>query len=251
MAPEKTRAIILKILPYRESSYIVYLFTEMHGLVHSIAKGIRRQKRGISFLERGFLIENILYVRPNRDLHIMGNIQVLDFFPDIRSNLPKGAVRDAAFETILSAITVTDPHPELFDFFRKFLEALETSTVKESVPFSLWRFFMTFADMLGFRLNIRKCARCGKPIDDQISFLNFSKGGVECGACVRTVSESVRLRPEILNFLSDPSVESCSIKAALSQKEIKQATRTLSDYCRYHFDVRGEPKALDFLEGMV
>ena len=250
MAPQKNRAIILKILPYRESSYIVYLFTEAHGLVHSIAKGIRRQKRGINFLERGFLIENMLYVRPNRDLHIMGNVQVLDFFPEIRSSLSKGAVRDTAFETVLSAITVTDPHPELFDFFSSFLETLGTSPEKECVPFALWRFFITFADIMGFKLNTERCARCGRPADDQVSFLNFSKGGIECGGCVKTLSQSARIRPEVLKFLSSPDVEAGLLKSALSRMEINQTTRALSDYCRYHFDVRGEFKSLDFLEGM-
>ena len=84
MGAEKTKALILQVLPYRESSCILYLFTEKHGLIHGIAKGIRRKKSKQDLIERGFLVELIVYIRPHRELHTLSSIHVLEFFSAVR-----------------------------------------------------------------------------------------------------------------------------------------------------------------------
>src|SRR4029453_8299073 len=44
MATEKTRAIVLKVVEFSESSCVVTLFTEDFGKVGALAKGARRPK---------------------------------------------------------------------------------------------------------------------------------------------------------------------------------------------------------------
>jgi DNA repair protein RecO len=128
MAIEKTKAFILKTLPYRETSGIFYLLTEQQGLVHGIAKGIRKKKPGTCVPERGFLIETLVYIKPHRELHTLGEVQMVGYYPAIRSDLVKCAIRDAAFETILTNVSVGFPAPELFSLVAAYCDALEERT---------------------------------------------------------------------------------------------------------------------------
>jgi DNA repair protein RecO (recombination protein O) len=250
MAPTKTRAVVLKVLPYRESSYIVHLFTESHGLLHGIAKGMRKAKAGQSFLERGFLVELLAYVRPQRELHTLGSIQVLEFCPGTRSSLLKSAVRDAAFELVLSAVRVTDPHPELFAFFQEVLLEIERREDRRVYPWTLWAFYYRFAAMLGFALDLDRCARCGRSIGAGKAFVNVGRGALECERCSPSRPEARLLHGAPMRFLRGEESETAE-DADLPAGEKKRLTRLLADYCRYHFDVRAESKALDFLEGLV
>jgi DNA repair protein RecO len=250
MSAEKTRALVLKIIPYRESSCIVHLFTEAHGLIHGIAKGIRRSKSKQDILERGYLIELIVYIKLTRDLHTVSAVHVIEFFPAIRSNLIKSALRDAAFETILAAITVTDFHPELYAFFQKFLEYLEQSSEKECHPAAIWLFYHRFAQHMGFGLDLQHCITCGNELNGD-AVLVMNKGGLECKECSTGTHDRFLVPHTVLTYLTHGSPKPQLLRKNLSSGSLKNITWLLADYCRYHFDTQREFKALAFLDEMV
>ena len=124
MSAEKTDSVILSVAPYRETSCILRLFTHTHGLVHGIAKGARGGGKSSTPLDRGFLLESLLYYKPNRELHTLGSPHVTNFFPAIRSDITKSALRDVALELYLKSITQSEPHPELFELLVSFLTGM-------------------------------------------------------------------------------------------------------------------------------
>ena len=164
MAVDKTQAVILKLIPYRESSAILYLLTEHHGIVHGIAKGLRKQKAQTTFFERGFLIECLLYTKPNRDLHTIGDMNVIQFYPGMRTNLVAAAIRDTVFETILKTISSSYPYPELFALVVQVLETLNTPALQHIHCAHLWWFYRDFFALIGFELNGTQCNACSKPL---------------------------------------------------------------------------------------
>lgn len=250
MGAEKSKALVLKVLPYRESSYILHLFTEKHGLIHGIAKGIRRKKSKQDFLERGFLIELIVYIKPHRELHTVGSLHVLEFFPSVRTSLIKSALRDAAFETVLAAITVSDFHPELHEFFHKFMQYLQRASEKECHPFALWLFYHRFSQHMGFGLDLKRCISCRSELKND-AYMTMSKGGLECGSCKKTTHENLLIPKMVLSFLKHGSPKPEKLRKDLTPQETKKITWLLADYCRYHFDTRKEYKALQFLDEMT
>lgn len=250
MGAEKTKALILQVLPYRESSCILYLFTERHGLIHGIAKGIRRKKSQQDLIERGFLIELIVYVRPHRELHTVSSIHVLEFFPAVRSSITKNALRDVAFETVLSAITESDFHPELYELFVKFMQHLQDTPEKECHPFALWLFYHRFSQHMGFELNLKKCITCGVEIK-KTAYMNMKKGGLDCGKCSKSKSEFQLISGAVLSYLKHGSPKPLMLRKELTPKTLKRITHLLADYCRYHFDIQKEYKALVFLDEMA
>jgi DNA repair protein RecO len=249
MSPTTTHAYILRVLPFRESSVIGYLFTESHGLIHGVARGIRTPKKGV-FVERGMLVETVLYVRPGRDLHTLGATAVVEAFGAIRGSLLKTAVRDVAFEVALSGISQADPHPELFGFFAKFLHFLESCPETHAYPFALWRFLYRFAALLGFGLPIDRCMSCGGELS-RGGELDIASGGLQCDRCALRTRSTRFLPPAALAVLRGSLRDATELDDTLDPHERRRVTRLLADFCRYHFEVREEYRSLAFLEGVV
>ena len=249
MAPHKIQAVVLKALPYRESSYILHLFAQEHGLLHGVAKGVRKSKTGQVYIERGFVIECLAYIRPNRDLHTLGSIQVQEYYPNTRASIERAAVRDAAFELALAAITVAEPHPELFDQFKTFLAAVEGLDEPAVNPFALWKFYGDFCAMTGVGIELDRCAKCGGAVADGRLYLNMAQGGVECARCTMSHHESGTIGPLVRKLLKGEAGEQ-DLAQTGERRNTGRVTKLLADYCRYHFDLKADFKAVEFLKGL-
>ncbi|HAJ78817.1 MAG TPA: DNA repair protein RecO [Fibrobacteres bacterium] len=245
MAIEKINAFVLKTIPYRESSGIFYLLTKHHGLVHGIARGIRRKKSSASFLERGFLIETLLYVKPNRELHTMGDAHVINYFPSTRREIVKSAMRDAAFETILAAVSVGFPSPELYFVVTRFMTLLENQTCNN--PRLLWSFYREFSSSLGFGLDCNDCITCSKNLlNFSTSYLLIDKGGFVCKDCAQG--------KDVRNMIPSSVLAGLTLEVYgellnnITVIESRRITRLFASYCHYHCEKVLEHKALDFLD---
>lgn len=250
MTIEKTKAFILKTLPYRESSGIFYLLTERQGVIHGIAKGIRKKKSGSCFPERGFLIEALVYSKPHRELHTLGDVQMIDYYPRIRNDLFKSAVRDAAFETLLASVATGFPSPELFTLLSEFCTALEARAGR-LFPL-IWHFYAAFSRCMGFGMDSERCVVCKKEFTDVGVFLAIEKGGFTCGQCASVGGKGTILPAAVLRLLAAQSM-SClpSHPEGLSREDERRITRLLASFCHYHSDTRLDYKALEFLDSLL
>ncbi|MBD3241946.1 MAG: DNA repair protein RecO [Chitinivibrionales bacterium] len=244
MAPQKTRAILLQILPYRESSGIVYLYTERSGLVHGIAKGIRRSGKQAQPFERGMLIECLVYERPQRSLHTLGSLAVLEYFPSLRRDLLCSAMRDAAFEMIIRSMHPDEPHQPLFDYLLAFLEHMDTGSA--AFPFALWRFYLDFARLMGFGIDLSRCGMCGGVLRPENGCaLIVERGLAACDQCT-SPCDARRLPPALLIGTDQPGSSPKQLEQ-LPRAEQMRITRLLAAFCRHHFDLRSELRSLDFV----
>ncbi len=251
MAIEKTKAFVLKTLPYRETSGIFYLLTERQGIVHGIAKGIRKKKASACFLERGFLIETLIYSKPHRELHTLGDIHIVTYYPAIRKDLIKSALRDAVFETFLTNVSAGFPVPELFSLATRFLVCLEQQ--KGNTPALLWSFYYEFSAFLGYRLNCDACVSCGRNFSvSQAAYLVYEKGGFACDRCVGQKDMRHRVPPPLLKALalSDDCTLAEGIET-LPAAERRCITRLFASYCHYHSETASDYKALEFLDSLL
>jgi DNA repair protein RecO len=251
MASEKTIALVLKTLPFRETSGIFHLLTTNHGLVHGIAKGIRKKKTSASFLERGFLIETVVYIKPHRDLCILGDIHIVDFYPLTRVGLIENALRDAMFEMVLATVSAGHPYPELFLLLKRFLEELEARRPRPSARF-LWRFYQEFSLIMGFGFDLGKCVVCHKPMAAfSGGYLVVEKGGVTCYNCSAYKKSENFVPRQALDFLDNGISLKNKEMQAFSHNETRRLTRLFASYCQYHCDKHFEHKALLFLDSLL
>ena len=253
MAVEKIHAIILKTLPYRESSSILYLLTEHQGIVHSIAKGLRKQKATTAFFERGFTIECLLYTKPQRDLHTIGSMHVVQFFPALRMNLLCSAIRDTAFETILKTITPAYPYPEIFKLTLQLLQELNMPAEQQKHIISLWRFYRDFVSLTGFGLNGNECLACLRPLADDAhgAHLITGKGGFICNQCSPLNNAGTYFSAPTLQLLFGNVANPDQIPPEITASEARRITRLFDSYCHYHGNTNADNKALYFFETIV
>jgi DNA repair protein RecO (recombination protein O) len=248
MSIEKSVHLVLAVMPYRETSAIVTLLSHRFGRVSGIARGVRRKPRAPLVLERGQLVELVLYVKPHRDLHTIGSISVVNYYPGIRSSLGRFALRDAAFELILRSMSASETHGDLFEYAVAFLDRLECTPVSPFPIETLWHFFSGWAVLHGFSLNFETCVRCADSrVATEGGVLATDRGGLVCCACSGAHAAACA------SFLPGPVVlllRGEGLAPALPGSEQRRVTRLLAGYCRYHLDIRAEFKTLDFLESV-
>lgn len=248
MSIQKTSAVILSIMPYRESSAIVTLYTSDYGRISGIAKGIKRRLKYAVPLERGFLVDLLIYNKNNRDLHTLADIQIAQYYPQIRDDLYKTAIRDAAFELLIKSVLLSDSHPELFSLLNKFLEILQITESKERCFFLLWKFYFKVADLLGFAIHLETCRICGQSsLIANGGFLIIESGGLYCTQCAsKRPATDTFVNGEVLR-----SIIGSSSPASINHRELMRVTKIAASYCRFHLDIKNEFKTLQFIEQML
>ena len=277
MPAEKAESVILSVIPYRETSCILRLFTRSLGLVHGIAKGARKSGKSATPLDRGFLLDALVYHRPNRELHTLGGLHVANFFPGIRSDLTKAAVRDIALELYLKSITQSEPHPELFDLIASFLVDMEESSRPELLFPLLWRFIHKYCLMTGFGIDTKYCKVCGgnihhAAINTNIDtaaagnryLLEFDSGALICGKCALSKAGGRAIArfgvdngidASIIRFIdgidsNDISRTDINPLHDYRKSEHLRITELLLLYCRRHLDIRSQFNSLEFVKSM-
>lgn len=121
----RTRAILLRLRRWHETSFILTWLTRDFGKLKTLAKGARRPKS----LMRGaldlFFCDEILFLRSGKsELHLLQEAAVVESFPRIRGNLR--AFHAASYFTVLcDQMTAPEhPAPELYGLLEEFLAAL-------------------------------------------------------------------------------------------------------------------------------
>jgi DNA repair protein RecO (recombination protein O) len=182
MASEKTTAIVLRTVPFSETSLVVTLFTRDFGKVGALAKGARRPKGPFEAALDLLSVCRIVFIRKSGD--------VLDLLTEAKLDRRfRAAGRDlnrlyAAYYVaeLLNELTDPhDPHPELFDIADQTLCTLDGETSPASAL--LW-FELQTLTQVGHGPSLDACAACGRELEHaaRVPF-GLMAGGVLCGEC--------------------------------------------------------------------
>ncbi len=184
MSIQRTEAVILKTIPFGETSKIVTALTRDHGKVSLIAKGARdvKSKYGGS-LELFTHVQVIFYERETRDMQYLSDVAVIDPFLKIRDDLPLTYTALSIIEICQRAVHGNETTKDLFDASIQSLKMIEENPKRAMM--ALITFLALAADHLGFRLNVT-CDACQDVLaHDTLSF-NIEKGCLSCEACPAT-----------------------------------------------------------------
>src|SRR6185503_8943788 len=126
MPAEKTRAIILKLIEFSETSCVVTLFTEDFGKVGALAKGARRPKGPFEGALDLLALVRIVFLRKSSDsLDLLTEARLERRFRSGQRDLPRLYAGYYVAELLAELTASGDPHPELFVAGEQTLEALD------------------------------------------------------------------------------------------------------------------------------
>lgn len=183
MAPISTPAVLLRAHDYGDSSRILRFYTQAHGLVSVVAKGVRgRLGKGAGGLASFASGELSVYMKSHRDLHTMRDFSSRRMREGLSRDMLRFAGASAVAELVLSH-TEQEPHAALFQALENALDRLDEVDALE-LPGTVLTGLWTVTEELGFAPQIDACVRCGVALGDaDIGRFDLAAGGVRCPSC--------------------------------------------------------------------
>jgi DNA repair protein RecO (recombination protein O) len=200
MSLQKTSALVLKSIDWKDSSKITTLFTRELGKLNVIAKGAKKSgSRYRGLLESLNLIEAFIYLSPSRELQTLGDISLEYSFNTMRRDLLKTGYAFGVLELLDSFFAYSNPDSTFFDFNKRMLQALEDSD-NEQVIF--WYYLLKLASYLGFKPEFTLCRKCGEQVSgDEIHF-SMNEGSVICKSCLPAGENGLKISKADLKILA-------------------------------------------------
>ena len=127
-----SKAVVLKAIPFQESSIIANVLTDNQGKQALIAKGARRPKSPMrAMLEPGNLISVVYNLKQGRDMHVLRQADIVEKTYKLRYDPGKFSSAIRSLELIEQLVHPGEQNPAMFAFTETFLVWL--SNVADSV----------------------------------------------------------------------------------------------------------------------
>ena len=154
-----TSAIVLKTIPYGDTSVIARMFTEDQGKVTILAKGAWRPKNNAgTLLEPMNHIHLQYYHKNSREIQVLKDGGFTQQFSNLRKELSKVIVGLTIVEMMDKSTLDNNPFPILYRLGWRVLEKLNDE--KQNIWLVFVFFLYQLSLRLGFLPNIKKCSKC-------------------------------------------------------------------------------------------
>jgi DNA repair protein RecO (recombination protein O) len=181
----ETRALVLGRVSVGESDLLLQVLTEARGLLTISARGARKARSPFGVLEPMHRLKLRVALAEGREIASLREAQV----DRARVGLVEDEARlHAALGLLRFVKDVLRPHDPDRDLFRAIddgLDAIEATRETDVDPeLVALRWTVRVLGELGYSLELRRCARCGKPCGESSSALvDPEVGGLVCRAC--------------------------------------------------------------------
>ena len=215
MAIRKVEAIVLKRIPFRESSLLVTLFGREVGKLIVLAKGVRKDKRlRVASFEPFTHLTVLYYEKTKSEIHLFSDLSVLASNSFLRLKLDHFTYASYLIELVDTFLGVYDPHAEVFDLLlESFLLFKVVLPLKVTCGFEI-----KFFGLIGWLPVLDRCTSCGDSNFDRC-FFSAKQGGILCPRCERSESGTIPI--------SGPTAQAL---LELSRKSLKEVVGKELDY---------------------
>ena len=181
MAATKTLALVLAKQDYRDTSLLVDFYTQQHGKIKGIIKGIRDGRERYGSTLEPFSLNEILFYKRKRggDLHQVTQVELVDLFGGVREDLERLSYASYFIELIDELTEAEEEQPEIFQLVLDLLAFLGSGA---SAKRAARIFEIKFFEILGFMPEIKACVICRTEFPDP-AFFSVRQGGIYCKAC--------------------------------------------------------------------
>jgi DNA repair protein RecO (recombination protein O) len=186
----RDQGVVLRTIKLGETDRIVTIFTQGHGKIRAVAKGIR--KPGSRFGARLEPTSHVaLQCYKGRELDIVTQVETIESNRALREHYGCLTHSVSMLEATDQVAPEREPNPPLY---RMLVGALRTLGEHPN-PLVSAAFFWKLLSLEGFHPLLDVCARCGDD-DGPYPAFDLDEGGVLCESCGRFAGR--RIEPETL-----------------------------------------------------
>jgi DNA repair protein RecO (recombination protein O) len=172
----RDQGVVLRTIKLGEADRIVTIFTQGHGKVRAVAKGVR--KTGSRFGSRLEPTSHVaLQCYEGRELDVVTQVETVDVLRPLREAYSVLTHAMSMLEAVDQVTPERERNPALY---RLLVGALRTLAVTPS-PVVTPAFFWKLLSLEGFHPMLDACARCAA--EGPFAAFDLSDGGVLCDAC--------------------------------------------------------------------
>jgi len=244
MTADKTRALVLRAIPFGETSAIVTLLTRDHGKVRGLAKGAWRPKSSFDAALDLLSVCQVLVLRRSAsslDLLTEAFLEQRFRVGDCQAAVAAGLY----LAEFLDAVTVdADPQPALFDLARTTVgllsqprpstdqdEGIRWSNNTAGIAALLVHAELGILREIGQQPALHRCAECGTPLEGNRVAFGLLAGGGLCHRCRRGQRPVVSVSAAAVNLLrklaAEPILQNQDQPAAAALGEVRAVMNTV------------------------
>jgi len=232
-----TEAVVLRSIRLGEADRVLHLYTEAHGRVGAVAKGVRKtMSRFGARLEPLSHVELVLH-RGRSELQTVTAAQLVRSHHDAREDYYRFSVGMVGAEAMLRLFTEEEANERAFGALTRFLDLLdETPHAADRPtldPLGL-AFQLKLLWLAGYLPHVTACAECGAEREPLVGY-SPRAGGAVCGRCA-PVTEALALAPDgvvgIEALLARPLADASGL--GLSERAKRDALRVITASYEYH-----------------
>lgn len=245
-----TEALVVKSIPFQETSRIVRLFTREMGKVAVIAKGARRLKSQFrGYLEPLNLLDIIYYHKDSREVQTLSKVELRQAYLQHTTELSETLYALVLVEAVDRFIRDHHQDAAVFDLSVEVLEYMDRE--RQLLPEALIYFLLRLTDLLGYAVSMEQCAICNRGLTAAI--YNQANGHLLCEDCGHYLEHFTKLGVEETGYMKKASrwTSNAEIQPMPQQSGSLTVIHLLTDYLRFHTDLPVPMKSLQMLAGIL
>ncbi len=240
-----TQAVVLRSIRLGEADRVLHLYTESHGRVGAVAKGVRKtMSRFGARLEPLSHVELVLH-RGRGELQTVTAAQLVRSHRAAREDYYRFSVGMIGAEAMLRLFSEEEANERAFTALTRFLDLLDDHPERASHdtthaagrpaldPLGL-AFQLKLLWLAGYLPHVTACAECGAEGEPLVGY-STRAGGAVCAPCARS-TEAIAVAADgiagIETFLARPLAEAVSL--GLSERALRDALRVVTASYEYH-----------------
>jgi DNA repair protein RecO (recombination protein O) len=228
----RTEAIVLRSVPYSETSLIVTLYTRVMGSVTVMAKGARstRSKFGSAVQPMSY-VQCVFYFKPSRTVQTLSECSHVVMFRNIGQDLTRLTTGMCIVEAARSMLPDPEANPAAFGLLLLALKTLDTDHphVRNLCPY----FQIRLASMLGFEPSVEK--ENVAQITDAGGWFDLMDGSVRSQSDHSAEMRGSRRALRAFAVLARADIRDV-LRMRLDNASFEEVCRLTDSYLRYHIE---------------
>lgn len=234
MSAEKSLALVLRVIEFSETSYVVTLWTEHFGKISALAKGARRPKSPFESALDLLAICRVVFLHKQSDgLDLLTEAKLERRF--------RAAARDlnqlyAAFYVVELLDSLTDKHDQTPGVFWPTIHAIRSLDEGASPRRCLTWWEIHLLRALGSWPELQNCVDCGRTLAAETRTVVFGllAGGLLCADCKAGQRQLIRISRTTIDTLQRLAEQPNLAEITLAEEEITSEVRALINQYLWH-----------------